>query len=685
MSAKAEPPRSSAGSPAPEPANTYHPLPASSKVLGDFSCGYVKGAVAINGRLFIGEKHVAFRAQFFGSDTTVLIPAEEVVSIQKRNTALLLPNAILISTRDSKCLFNSFLQRDQAYSVLQGMLQANGVSVGPSGDTPYSSEDVSDESDDVSDDDASSSSRRAPSPTPMGRASLKDSGFVIVPPERAPMHRSVQSTLVAPAFKSPQIGHERTRSDIAHAAASAPVSPAAPSSSASASASATPVQQPLAPAVVVTPADAPREPQQQPALSSAEPEAPQQQQQQAAQEAAQAAPPSPAVAPEVPLEPLPEMSGGACGHGKKVDGEKHVTTESMAVSPARFFELYLSNKSRWWESVMEATGCTEVASDGWQTAVCGCFTRKIVFTKPITHPLSTKKAAKGVCTSFTLTHLSSGELVFDQLTVCGKDVPYGDYFVPRNCWRVTQGPAPDSCVINVDMSVNFTKYTMLRSVIEKTALSEMTQFVTDMLIRMRARLAQARLVGENAGAQAKPEAAIEPAAAEEAVAAAAAVPAAAVAPSMPAAVTAEEEAAVGPSQDAGGEVPARMWVVLALLTVLSVAFLAVLYLKVSAQSRMIGDAWVAVSDASERLEAAAQKLGVGVSDEWRSRMDQVGETLESTRGILRVLEALAHEQHAAVAEADAQGGWLKVVAAVVSTSLALLLGCFCTMRRAVSQ
>ena len=72
----------------------------------------------MQGRLYISEHHLCFYANIFGWVTTVVLGFEEIVAIEKRNTALVIPNAIMIATDHSRQTFTSFLSRDIAYETI---------------------------------------------------------------------------------------------------------------------------------------------------------------------------------------------------------------------------------------------------------------------------------------------------------------------------------------------------------------------------------------------------------------------------------------------------------------------------------------------------------------------------------------------------------------------------------------
>lgn len=72
----------------------------------------------MQGKLFVGEMNLAFRANVFGWETQLIIPWSEIVSIEKRFTAIVIPNSIEIATPHARHTFSSLLARDTTYALL---------------------------------------------------------------------------------------------------------------------------------------------------------------------------------------------------------------------------------------------------------------------------------------------------------------------------------------------------------------------------------------------------------------------------------------------------------------------------------------------------------------------------------------------------------------------------------------
>ncbi|KAG2226936.1 hypothetical protein INT45_010215 [Circinella minor] len=109
-----------------EPANAkrnqdFHALfrsvPEEDPLIEDFGCALQK-EILLQGRIYISENHLCFNANIFGWVTNLVIAFSDIVDIEKRTTALFIPNAIQVSTLHAKHFFASFLSRDQAYDLI---------------------------------------------------------------------------------------------------------------------------------------------------------------------------------------------------------------------------------------------------------------------------------------------------------------------------------------------------------------------------------------------------------------------------------------------------------------------------------------------------------------------------------------------------------------------------------------
>ncbi|CAK9779701.1 unnamed protein product [Cutaneotrichosporon oleaginosum] len=83
-----------------------------------------EGDYLIEGRftlLYVSENHICFHSNLFGWITDVVIPFAEVQTIEKKMTALVIPNAIGVTTSKEKYTFASLISRDSTFDVLMNI------------------------------------------------------------------------------------------------------------------------------------------------------------------------------------------------------------------------------------------------------------------------------------------------------------------------------------------------------------------------------------------------------------------------------------------------------------------------------------------------------------------------------------------------------------------------------------
>jgi hypothetical protein len=66
-------------------------------VLDDFSCA-IESVLLLHGRMYITSKFICFYAHIFGMEKKIRIPYNHITIITKEKTALVIPNAIAITT-----------------------------------------------------------------------------------------------------------------------------------------------------------------------------------------------------------------------------------------------------------------------------------------------------------------------------------------------------------------------------------------------------------------------------------------------------------------------------------------------------------------------------------------------------------------------------------------------------------
>ncbi|GAA5992504.1 hypothetical protein JCM11641_001915 [Rhodosporidiobolus odoratus] len=107
-----------------EPATTqekfhsiFKEIPQEEELIEDYRCALVRD-ILVQGKLYVSETYLSFRANILGWETTLQLPWTEIVSIEKRMTAKIIPNAIEVRSLHATHTFSSFVARDASYSLI---------------------------------------------------------------------------------------------------------------------------------------------------------------------------------------------------------------------------------------------------------------------------------------------------------------------------------------------------------------------------------------------------------------------------------------------------------------------------------------------------------------------------------------------------------------------------------------
>ncbi|GAA6017417.1 hypothetical protein JCM11491_006651 [Sporobolomyces phaffii] len=122
------------------------------ELIEDYRCALVRD-IPVQGKLYLSEHYLSFHAAILGWETNLTIPWSEIVSIEKRMTAKVIPNAIEVTTLHASHTFASFLARDAAFKLIASIWEHvhPGENMAPGADstsTPYVAPDDK-EADDV--------------------------------------------------------------------------------------------------------------------------------------------------------------------------------------------------------------------------------------------------------------------------------------------------------------------------------------------------------------------------------------------------------------------------------------------------------------------------------------------------------------------------------------------------------
>ncbi|WOO84709.1 uncharacterized protein LOC62_06G008226 [Vanrija pseudolonga] len=89
-------------------------------LIEDYGCALAKD-ILVHGRLYVSENHICFHSNLFGWVTDVVVPFADVKTIEKKMTALVIPNAIGVVTSKEKYTFASLISRDSTFDVLMNI------------------------------------------------------------------------------------------------------------------------------------------------------------------------------------------------------------------------------------------------------------------------------------------------------------------------------------------------------------------------------------------------------------------------------------------------------------------------------------------------------------------------------------------------------------------------------------
>ncbi|KAJ2895387.1 putative gram domain-containing protein [Zalerion maritima] len=95
----------------------FKSVPDDDYLIEDYSCALQREILA-HGRLYVSEGHLCFSSNIFGWVTTLVMSFDEIVSVEKRSTALVFKNGLMISTLHAKHVFASFTSRDSTYDLI---------------------------------------------------------------------------------------------------------------------------------------------------------------------------------------------------------------------------------------------------------------------------------------------------------------------------------------------------------------------------------------------------------------------------------------------------------------------------------------------------------------------------------------------------------------------------------------
>lgn len=98
----------------------FRSVPEDDYLIEDYSAALQRD-ILLHGRFYVSEGHICFSSNILGWVTNLVIAFDEILSIEKKNTAIVFPNALVIETAHAKNTFASFVMRDSTFDLLIGI------------------------------------------------------------------------------------------------------------------------------------------------------------------------------------------------------------------------------------------------------------------------------------------------------------------------------------------------------------------------------------------------------------------------------------------------------------------------------------------------------------------------------------------------------------------------------------
>ncbi|THZ83769.1 hypothetical protein D6C84_04647 [Aureobasidium pullulans] len=95
----------------------FRSVPEDDYLIEDYSAALQRD-ILLHGRLYVSEGHICFSSNILGWVTNLVISFDEVVSVEKKSTAVIFPNAIVIQTLHARNVFASLVARDSTYDLI---------------------------------------------------------------------------------------------------------------------------------------------------------------------------------------------------------------------------------------------------------------------------------------------------------------------------------------------------------------------------------------------------------------------------------------------------------------------------------------------------------------------------------------------------------------------------------------
>ncbi|KAF2426545.1 hypothetical protein EJ08DRAFT_699843 [Tothia fuscella] len=97
--------------------NLFRSVPDDDYLIEDYSAA-LQREILLHGRLYVSEGHICFSSNILGWVTNLVMSFDEVISVEKRSTAVIFQNGMVIQTLQARNVFASLLNRDSTYELI---------------------------------------------------------------------------------------------------------------------------------------------------------------------------------------------------------------------------------------------------------------------------------------------------------------------------------------------------------------------------------------------------------------------------------------------------------------------------------------------------------------------------------------------------------------------------------------
>ena len=98
----------------------FRSVPEDDYLIEDYSAALQRD-ILLHGRLYVSEAHICFSSNILGWVTNLVMSFDEIVSVEKKSTAMIFPNAIVVQTQQARNTFASLVARDSTYELIIGI------------------------------------------------------------------------------------------------------------------------------------------------------------------------------------------------------------------------------------------------------------------------------------------------------------------------------------------------------------------------------------------------------------------------------------------------------------------------------------------------------------------------------------------------------------------------------------